>query len=110
VRRLEESGVILGYHARIAPAVLDQTFEVIAEIQLTDHSKKTVDRFEAALAALEPVIEARRMFGAPDYHARVAVADLAAYERFVTDDLMALPGLARLESRFPMKTIKTSHM
>ncbi|WP_211319852.1 hypothetical protein [Quadrisphaera granulorum] len=36
----------------------------------------------------------------------MATADLAAYEQFMTQTLMALPGLLRLQSRFAMKTIK----
>jgi DNA-binding Lrp family transcriptional regulator len=65
-----------------------------------------VERFEAALISFDDVVEARRMFGAPDYQALVAVADLAAYEQFMSQRLMALPGLAKLQSRFAMKTIK----
>ncbi|WP_425309954.1 Lrp/AsnC ligand binding domain-containing protein [Ammonicoccus fulvus] len=37
----------------------------------------------------------------------LAVADLATYERFLSEELMALPHLGRLESRFAMKTVKT---
>jgi DNA-binding Lrp family transcriptional regulator len=43
----------------------------------------------------------------PDYQALVAVADLPTYERFLTRQLLALPGLAKLQSRFAMKTIKS---
>ena len=57
--------------------------------------------------AFYEVIEARRMFGTPDYQALVAVADLAAYEQFMTQHLTALPGLGRMQSRFAMKTIKS---
>ena len=106
VKRLEDEGVILGYHAHIAPAALGRGFEVQVDLELADQAHTTVERFEAALAAFDEVVEAQRMFGAPDYHARIAVADLPTYERFLTQKLMALPGLAKLQSRFPMKTIK----
>jgi DNA-binding Lrp family transcriptional regulator len=107
VRRLEHDGVILGYHARIAPAALNRGFEVHVEFELASQAKHTVDAFESALAAFDEVVEARRMFGSPDYQALVAVADLAAYEQFMTRQLTALPGLGRLQSRFAMKTIKS---
>lgn len=107
VRRLEDDGVIVSYHARIAPEALDRGFEVYVELELTNQAKDTVEQFEAALVDIDEVIEARRMFGAPDYQALVAVADLPTYEHLMTQRLMALPGLARLQSRFAMKTIKT---
>jgi DNA-binding Lrp family transcriptional regulator len=62
--------------------------------------------FEAGIAALDDVVECRRMFGLPDYVVRVAVADQAAYEAFYMNQLAELPGLARVNSQFTMKTVK----
>lgn len=109
VRRLEHEKVILGYHARIAPAALAQEFEVLAQFELEDQRRSTVETFEAALVAYDEVIEARRMFGAPDVEAVIAVADLATYERFSTEHLRSLPGLARMQSRFAMKVLKSRY-
>jgi DNA-binding Lrp family transcriptional regulator len=106
IRRLEDEGVILGYHAHVQPGAIDMGFDVLVDIELSAHDQPTVQRFEEALSALDDVVEARRMFGAPDYHVRIAVKDLSAYEQFLTNQLMALPGIARLQSRFPMKTLK----
>lgn len=107
VRRLEDDGVVLGYHARIAAAAVGREFEVHVDLELADQAQATVERFESALVSFDEVIEVRRMFGAPDYQALVAVADLPAYERFMTKQLTAIPGLAKLQSRFSMKTIKS---
>lgn len=107
VRKLEADGVLLGYHARIDPEAVGRGFEVHVDFELTDQAQSTLRRFEEALVALDEVVEARRMFGAPDYNARIAVADLPAYERFMTQELTALPGMAKMQSRFAMKTIKS---
>ena len=106
VRRLEEAGVILGYRATVDQAAISRAFEVLIDLEIANQAQSTVETFESALVALDEIVEARRMFGAPDYHARVAVANLAAYQQFLTQRLMALPGLAKLQSRFPMKTMK----
>ncbi len=107
VRHLEETGVILGYHARIAPAAIGRAFEVNVQIDLAVTDRATVEQFEAALAGYDEVIEIRRMFGIPDYLVLVAVADQAAYEEFLTQKLMNLPGLAKLASHFTMKILKS---
>jgi DNA-binding Lrp family transcriptional regulator len=107
VRRLHDEGIILGYHARVAPEALGRLFEVYVEFELSNQAKGTVERFESKLVAYDEVIEVRRLFGTPDYQALVAVPDLVAYERFMTQHLMDLPGLARLQSRFAMKTLKS---
>lgn len=106
VKRLEEEGIITGYHASVAPDAVDRSFEVLVEIDLQDQSQVGSKLFEAELTAHPEVIEARRMFGSPDFHVLVATKDLAAYEAFLTDKLLALPGLGRLQSRFPMVTVK----
>jgi DNA-binding Lrp family transcriptional regulator len=51
-------------------------------VELAIKDRATVEAFEAGIAALDEVVECRRMFGLPDYVVRVAVADQAAYEAF----------------------------
>ncbi|MEV7030393.1 Lrp/AsnC ligand binding domain-containing protein [Streptomyces sp. NPDC093272] len=48
----------------------------------------------------------RRLYGRPDYFIRVAVADRAAYEAFLTGRLSGLPAVLRLTSHLTMKKIK----
>ena len=106
VQRLEAAGVIRGYRAVINPAAMGREFEVLLDIDLQAQDAATVERFESTLAAAAEVTELRRLFGKPDYFVRVAVADLAAYETFLSNDIMTIPGVGRLHSRFAMKNIK----
>ena len=106
VRALEESGVIRGYHADLDPAAVGRGFEVTVHVELTLKDRATVEAFEARIAAFDEVLECRRMFGIPDYVVLVAVADQAAYEAFYMNKLAELPGLARVNSQFTMKTVK----
>lgn len=61
---------------------------------------------ERAEVQLVAVLEFRRMYGRPDYFIRVAVADHAAYEAFLTGRLSGLRAVLRLESHLTMKQIK----
>ena len=108
VRALEREGVIRGYHADIDPAAVGRGFEVTVHVELTLKDRATVEAFEERIAAFEEVVECRRMFGLPDYVVRVAVSDQAAYEAFYMNKLGELPGLARVNSQFTMKMVKTS--
>ena len=107
VRRLEEDGVITGYTAVIDQDSIGRGFEVIIHADLVAKDLTTVEAFENRVAAMSEVAELRRMFGIPDYVIRVQVADLAAYERWLTTQLMGDPAIARVDSRITMKTIKT---
>ena len=106
VRALERAGVIRGYQAEIEPGAVGRGFEVTVHVELTLKDRATVEAFERRIAGFEEVVECRRMFGLPDYVVRVAVADQAAYEAFYMNKLAELPGLARVNSQFTMKTVK----
>ncbi|MER5265701.1 Lrp/AsnC family transcriptional regulator [Actinosynnema sp. NPDC002837] len=106
VRRLEQDGVITGYHARVDPVRTGRAFEVIVNVDLVVKDRATVARFEEVVAGFPEVVEFRRMFGLPDYFLRVATADLESFERFVTDRLEDAPGIGRVDSHLSMKTVK----
>ncbi len=107
VQKLEHDGVLLGYEALISPSADKTSFEVILDIELTDFSAATVERFEQTMAGYDEVLEVYRLFGQPDYFARVAVEDLPTYEKFLSGTLLAMPGIQKVSSKFPMKVVKS---
>ena len=108
VRNLERTGVITGYRAEIDPKAIGRGFEITVHVTLIMRNRRTIETFEAAVVELDEVIECRRMYGEPDYLMRVAVEDAEAYEQFLINVLADLPGLARMTSQFPMKTVKSA--
>ncbi|GAB3181767.1 Lrp/AsnC family transcriptional regulator [Nesterenkonia halophila] len=107
VQRLEADGVILGYRAQISPTAVQRSFEVLLDVDLDGFRRPLARQFEETMGTYEEVLELHRLFGSPDYHVRVAVQDLAAYEQFLMEKVMAIPGIANVSSRFPMKILKS---
>lgn len=108
VRQLESSGVITGYHAAADPTAIGRGFPVLLTIEMAVQDKGTIEAFEAAVAELDEVVHCLRLFGQPDYLLWVAVPDLATYERFYMAEITGLPGVARTNSQFAMKTVKST--
>ena len=108
VRRLEAAGVITGYAAIVDPAAMGRGFEVMIHADLQAKDLATVEAFEDRLAAMDEVTELRRMFGLPDYFIRVQVADAAAYEHWLTTQLLGNPAILRVDSRITMKLVKST--
>ncbi|HEY9367463.1 Lrp/AsnC family transcriptional regulator, partial [Streptomyces sp.] len=92
VRQLEQDGVIQGYRAIVDPAAVGRSFEVLVSIEVR-RDREAVEAFEAALHDIPDVIEAYRLFGSPGCLLRIAVADLAAYERLWIERLTTLGGV-----------------
>jgi Lrp/AsnC family transcriptional regulator, leucine-responsive regulatory protein len=81
-------------------------FQSFVSIVMKHNDKPTMSEFERQVAELPQIVEAHRLFGEPDYLLRVAVEDIAAFERFYAETLAALPGIAQLTSHLTMKVIK----
>ncbi|MFD7503743.1 Lrp/AsnC family transcriptional regulator [Streptomyces sp. NPDC001700] len=106
VQRLEADGVICGYRAVIDPVAVGRSFEVLLDVSLDSQDARTTGHFEQTLTQAEEVVELRRLFSTPDFFVRVAVADLAAYETFLSQHVMTIPRVKNVTSHFTMKTIK----
>ncbi|WP_028933490.1 Lrp/AsnC family transcriptional regulator [Pseudonocardia spinosispora] len=106
VRRLEDERIIVGYRAVIDPRAVGRSFDVLVYIDLSPIDESTITAFESAVQDVEDIVECHRMVSKPDYLLRVAVADLAAYERSYITHLATLPAVSRITSQIAMKTVK----
>lgn len=106
VRQLERDGVIRGYRALLDGDAVGRGFQAFVTVALAQEDRATVAEFESTIRERAEVVEAHRVFGDTDFLLRVAVRDLPAYERFNTEVLLALPGVARVTSHLTMKTVK----
>jgi Lrp/AsnC family transcriptional regulator, leucine-responsive regulatory protein len=108
VRNLERAGIITGYHANVDLTALGRGLQVLVHVEMAIQDRATIDAFEAAVTQIDEVTECRRMFGHPDYLLWISTSDLDSYERLYIDKLTSLPGVARTNSQFTMKTVKKS--
>jgi len=105
LRALEQSGVITGYHARIAPAALGLTFEALVFVTMREATRSSIETFETAVAEIPNVLLAQRLFGDPDYLLRVVTRDLSDYQRLYDEQLSGLPGVQRVSSTLVMRSV-----
>jgi Lrp/AsnC family leucine-responsive transcriptional regulator len=101
VRRLQGSGVIAGYHARLELAALGRTLAALSDIKLKDE----IDRrdFERHLVEVPQVLSAIHTTGEYDYQVRLACTDTDDLES-VVDDLRWL-GAREIHSRIVLGEI-----
>ncbi|ABG99931.1 transcriptional regulator, AsnC family protein (plasmid) [Rhodococcus jostii RHA1] len=105
LRELENAGVIKGYRAIIDASSVGLGFEVLVFVTMSQEDRKTLTKFDAAVAAIPNVVHAQRLFGDPDYLLRVVTADLASYQRLYMEHLAELPGVQRLNSTIVMEQV-----
>jgi len=107
VRALEDSGVISGYAALVAREQAGFTMSAILHVSLERHDAKFVDEFVSRVSKRREVLECFATTGDADYHLRVVVQDMAAYNRFLAEFMFRIPGIRYVRSNVVLKEIKT---
>jgi Lrp/AsnC family transcriptional regulator len=107
IQRLETAGVIEKRVALVNPEKVGLGLTVFVSIEISDHSGQWLQRFAEFVSALPEVMEFYRMAGDVDYMLRVAVPDMAAYDRFYQRLIEAVP-LKNVTSRFAMQRVKST--
>ena len=110
VRALEESGVILGYRALLAPSELGLNFSAMVFVTLREVTRQAISDFEAAVIETAQIVDAQRLFGDPDYLLHVVAADLPAFQQLYAERLTSLPTVQRLTSTLVMKRVIQDRM
>jgi DNA-binding Lrp family transcriptional regulator len=106
VKALEEAGVIKGYAAQLDAKSVGLSVNVFMSVSLSTQVEKALQAFERAAAARPEVMECYLMTGDSDYLIRIAVADMAALERFIMEQLTPIPGIEKIRSSFALKQVR----
>ncbi|MGD8170621.1 Lrp/AsnC family transcriptional regulator [Vibrio sp. TRT 21S02] len=83
VKRLEEEGIIDGYHANLCKTKVGVGMVVFVEVSLSNHQVDSIDVFEGAITEMSQVISCHVVSGAYDYLLEVVSKDLEGYESFI---------------------------
>ena len=106
VKSLEESGVIAQYVAIVNPKAVGKHGISYTIINLESMNTPLLEAFEAAVRAEPEVLDCFYVAGSNDYLIRFAYRDAEDLERFHSQVLMRLPGVARSNSMLVLRTVK----
>jgi Lrp/AsnC family transcriptional regulator len=106
VRALERAGV-LGATVRLAdPARLGRSVNVMCQVRMHRQTTDARAEFEQFISAREEIVECYAMSGEWDYLLRIAVRDVADYDRFIRQGVLAHPSVANAASNFALRQVK----
>ena len=104
VRRLEEAGIIRGYHADTDPQLLGWEITFFVIVGLESQKEAALAAFETLAGAWPEVRECHMIRGGGDFLLRLVARD-TAQENELTRKLTEAPGVARIQT---LQTIRTS--
>jgi DNA-binding Lrp family transcriptional regulator len=106
VRALEESGVIDRYAVILNPRKAGFTLSSMTLVSLAMHEEKSVENFITEVMRHPEVLECFATSGEADFHLRVVVEDMDAYNKFLADFIFRIPGVSQVRSNIVLKEIK----
>ncbi|WP_410001578.1 Lrp/AsnC family transcriptional regulator [Sphingosinicella rhizophila] len=106
VRSLEKAGV-LGKTVRLAdPEHLGRAVNVLCQVRMTRQTVSARSEFEEFIQSREEIVECYAMSGEWDYLLRIAVRDVADYDRFIMRGVLTHPSVAHAASNFALRQVK----
>ncbi|HEY6483227.1 MAG TPA: Lrp/AsnC ligand binding domain-containing protein [Steroidobacteraceae bacterium] len=109
VRRLEASGYIEGYRARLSAGKLGLGLLAYVEVSLDRTTPDAFERFKQVMLAHPEVMECHMVAGGFDYLLKVRVTDMESYRRFLGDRIASVRGVQQTHTYFVMEEVKSTY-
>ena len=98
VRRLQELGVIRGFHADIDPAAIGLSLQAMISVSLQASARAKIRNFIASIRGKPQVMDVYFLAGADDFILHVAARDTEDLRAFVVENLNADADVAGMQT------------
>ncbi len=109
VKRLEKSGMILGYHANICPLKTNTSLLVFIEVTLERTTNSVFKEFAETAKQYSEILECHMIAGGFDYLLKLRFKDIREYRSFLGDGLLKLPKVSLTHTYIVSEEVKDTH-
>lgn len=106
IKALEQVGVLRAAVRLVDARKVGRGVSVFVQIRLKSHAGDGRESFERFMRDRPEIMESYSMSGEWDYLMRIAVADVADYERFLMRELLSHANVATTTSSFALSQVK----
>lgn len=107
VRRLEQSGVIAGYHAELNPTAVGVTIQAMIGVRMVRHVRTDVEAFHAHAMKQKETVAIYHVAGADDFLVHVAARNTEHLRQMVLYVFTERPEVAHVETRLIFEQART---
>lgn len=104
--QLEQSGLILGYHAQLSPDAVGLGMIGLIEVRLINHTSEYVESFHRMVAEETGIVDAYKTTGDADYLLKVAVSDLAALSALISQLVAGHKSVSHVKTSVVLSRLK----
>jgi len=106
VSALEESRLIVGYHALVDAKAMGLSLMALIHISMDQHTPERFRNFENQVTEIPEVLECLLITGqSADYQLKVIVKDMDAYQELLLNRITRIKGVTGVHSSFVLRRV-----
>ena len=108
VKKLENTGIIKSYHAKLDTAKIDLGVSTYVMVSLKAHNKSNIDVFISAIEEVDEIIECNHVTGSHDFILKVISKDIASYQKLMLEKVSEIEVVDNMQSMVILSSFKDS--
>jgi DNA-binding Lrp family transcriptional regulator len=106
VKKLEQSGVIKSYHAKVDAVAIGLNVRTFALVNLAWQKENALENFLAKINSIDEITECYIITGDADFLMKIVCKDLPAYEKLLFKTLSQIEEIERIKSLMTLSKVK----
>ncbi|MBV6646380.1 MAG: Lrp/AsnC family transcriptional regulator [Cyclobacteriaceae bacterium] len=108
VKKLENSGIIKSYHAKLDTGRIGLGVNTFVLVTLKGHNKHNIDLFLDEINNVPEIIECHHITGSGDFILKIIASDISAYQKLMLEKVSEIEVVDSLQSMVILSTFKDS--
>ncbi|GLR16292.1 Lrp/AsnC family transcriptional regulator [Portibacter lacus] len=106
VKKLEQSGVIKSYHAKVDAVAIGLNVRTFALVNLAWQKENALDNFLEKIKNIDEITECYIITGDADFLMKIVCKDLPSYEQLLFKTLSQIDEIERIKSLMTLSKVK----
>ena len=108
VKKLEQSGYIESYHAKVNPQAIGLNVQTFVQVSLAWQKENALNNFMEKLKTVDEIVECYIITGEADFLIKIVCKDIPTYEQLLFKTLSQIEEIERLKTLMTLSTVKNS--
>ncbi|MGK7390877.1 MAG: Lrp/AsnC family transcriptional regulator [Candidatus Cyclobacteriaceae bacterium M2_1C_046] len=108
VKKLEKSGVIKSYHAKLDNSLVGLGVSTFVMVSLKGHNKENIENFMKSIDTIDEIIECHHVTGTSDFILKVIAQDIPSYQKLMLEKVTNIEVVDNMQSMIILSTFKDS--
>ncbi len=110
VKKLEQSGIVESYHAKVNPQSIGLNVKTFVLVSLAWQKDNALKNFLDKIKEIEEIVECYIITGEADFLMKIVCKDIPTYEQLLFKTLSQIEEIERLKTLMTLSTVKDSSL